>query len=182
VRSWQDKGWAIALHGYDHVYTTRDGGIVPIEQRSEFAGVPLEIQRERIRTGYGILRQNGVKPVIWVAPSHSFDRNTLVALQEETDISIISDGIALFPFEQLGFVWIPQQMWRFRTMPFGVWTICLHPNTISVSQMRAMERFLDNNGSNFVDIYQVRRGIQPRRFLNTVFSFLYWFARRLKTR
>jgi hypothetical protein len=23
-------------------------------------------------------------------------------------------------------VWVPQQLWRFRYVPFGVWTICIH--------------------------------------------------------
>jgi len=23
-------------------------------------------------------------------------------------------------------MWVPQQLWKFRTVPFGVWTICIH--------------------------------------------------------
>ena len=38
VRGWQARGWAIGLHGYQHRYVTHDGGLVPLNQRSEFAG------------------------------------------------------------------------------------------------------------------------------------------------
>lgn len=37
---WVKKGWTIALHGYNHVYSTKSGGINPINFRSEFAGEP----------------------------------------------------------------------------------------------------------------------------------------------
>ena len=35
---WIDKGWTIAMHGFNHVYGTACGGINPINKRSEFAG------------------------------------------------------------------------------------------------------------------------------------------------
>ena len=33
VLSWQKKGWTLALHGYNHVYTTECGGINPVNLR-----------------------------------------------------------------------------------------------------------------------------------------------------
>ena len=36
---WKEKGWELALHGCYHKYTTKEGGINPVNQRSEFAGV-----------------------------------------------------------------------------------------------------------------------------------------------
>ena len=52
VLNWQKKGWAIALHGYNHVCTTATGGINPVHNRSEFAGLSLVEQREKISKGY----------------------------------------------------------------------------------------------------------------------------------
>ena len=50
VKSWGvNKGWTIALHGYDHCYISEEGlkGLNPLWARSEFAGVSLEKQKEK---------------------------------------------------------------------------------------------------------------------------------------
>lgn len=48
VRKWESKQWAIALHGYDHVYRSDRGleGLNPLWKRSEFAGVSLENRKK----------------------------------------------------------------------------------------------------------------------------------------
>ena len=46
ARHWQEKGWRIALHGFEHLYTSNCAGINPVHDRSEFAGTPLDIQRD----------------------------------------------------------------------------------------------------------------------------------------
>ncbi|MBR1687164.1 MAG: DUF2334 domain-containing protein [Prevotella sp.] len=54
IRSWQEiKGWTFAMHGYDHCYIASGGmsGLNPMWERSEFAGLSLEKQREKIRLG-----------------------------------------------------------------------------------------------------------------------------------
>jgi len=150
VKGWEAKGWEIALHGYNHVYTEKDPGLVPINERSEFAGSPFEEQAVKIRSGYDIFLGNNIKPRIFVAPAHSLDENTLKALEKETDIRIISDGLAVRPYTFLGFRWIPQQLWKFRPMPFGLWTICLHPNTMEEKDFQALEGNIARHGSDFV--------------------------------
>ena len=49
----------------------------------------------------------------------------------ELGIDVISDGFYRRPVRHLGATWIPQQMWRFRRMPSGVWTVCLHGSTLT---------------------------------------------------
>lgn len=49
ARDWDKKGWAIALHGYNHCYISGKGGINPLWNRSEFAGVSFEIQCKKIK-------------------------------------------------------------------------------------------------------------------------------------
>lgn len=34
VLSWGKKNWTIALHGYNHVYSTNNGGLNPVNKRS----------------------------------------------------------------------------------------------------------------------------------------------------
>ena len=110
AKLWQQKGYAIALHGYNHCYISDQGlkGLNPLWSRSEFAGVPYDVQKQKIRDGFKILLSNGVKPKYFFAPSHTFDENTLKALKECTDIRIISDTIATKPYKRGDFVFLPQ--------------------------------------------------------------------------
>lgn len=54
-KRWENKGWTIALHGYQHLYVSCDGGINPVNNKSEFAGISLDEQRKKIRNGIRIL-------------------------------------------------------------------------------------------------------------------------------
>lgn len=135
VRRWQSWGWTIGLHGYQHRYTSESAGIVGIKDASEFAGLSLREQCCRLRNGAKILRDQEVEPRVWVAPGHSFD-STTVTLLSEVSISCVSDGLFLAPrVDANGVLWIPQQLWRFRRLPFGVWTVCFHHNRWSQSEL-----------------------------------------------
>ncbi len=141
VRSWQQRGWAIALHGYQHKFVTQSRGIVGLHRRSEFAGLPLEPQKQKLWAAAKILRQQGIEPRVWVAPAHSFDWATVDVLRE-LEIRVISDGFAIAPHRDTkGMFWIPQQLWRFRWRPFGVWTVCYHHNRWASPEL---ERFKED--------------------------------------
>ena len=73
VRVWQTRGWTIGLHGYQHLQVTRDGGILNLNQWSEFSGLPLPEQRSKLRRAQEMFEREGVTPEVWVAPGHSFD-------------------------------------------------------------------------------------------------------------
>ena len=178
VRNWQNKGWYIALHGYNHVYTTDKSGFLPFNKKSEFAGISYEKQKEKIKAGWQIFQKYNIKANIWVAPSHTFDENTLKVLKEYTNIEIISDGVALFPFKKYGFNWIPQQIWRFRKIPFGVWTGCFHPNNMNEDEFKNLEKFIKTNRDSFIEI----ENLKYKRFclLNSIFNYLYIFLLKLK--
>ena len=152
VQRWKKKGWIIALHGCTHVFETREGGLNPVNDRSEFAGVPLERQKEKIRAGVRILREHGIEPEIFFAPAHTFDENTLIALKEESDIRIISDTIANDIYFENGFYFIPQQSGRVRKLPFKVCTFCYHPNTMEDLSWKVLEDFLQKNANTFTDV------------------------------
>jgi hypothetical protein len=101
---------------------------VGLKERSEFAALPAGVQLAKLEAGRAIFEQHDVTPEIWVAPGHSFDRNT-ESLLPRVGIRSISDGLFFYPrMGQENVLWVPQQAWRFRKMPFGVWTICLHHN------------------------------------------------------
>src|SRR5207244_3398344 len=62
VRAWQARGWNIGVHGYQHRYVARDRGIYGRTDRSEFAGLPLAEQRDRIESSLAIFEKEGVTP------------------------------------------------------------------------------------------------------------------------
>jgi hypothetical protein len=140
VRNWRNHGWTIGLHGFQHRYSSKDCGVVGIQNRSEFAGLPYEKQQKMVQAGLNIFRSHGIYPDLWVAPSHSFDFNTIKALKA-SGINAISDGLFLRPgIDRLGMLWIPQQMWRFYKMPAGIWTICLHHNSWNYDDVEAFRK------------------------------------------
>jgi predicted deacetylase len=149
VRGWQAKGWSIAMHGYQHLmHHTKSKLVLPYYERSEFAGLPYEHQAEKIRNSWEIFLSQDVAPTIWVAPAHCFDRITLKAIRDETTIRIVSDGIARDQYFDDGFFWIPQQLWKLTEKSDGLWTVCLHPNTLTEGQISTLrqsleERFLE---------------------------------------
>lgn len=152
VRTWQARGWTIGLHGYQHAYLTGEPGIVGLNRASEFAGLPPDEQEERLSRALETFRRHGVRPEVWVAPAHSFDRTTLHLLSK-LGIGVISDGMGLYPHrDPWGMFWIPQQLWRFRPLPFGVWTVCCHHNAWSRDELRAFCRALEAYQDNLADV------------------------------
>jgi hypothetical protein len=128
VRRWQNQEWTIGLHGYQHRYVTADAGIIGLNDYSEFAGLPPEEQEAKLQSGLEIFRREGVKAEVWIAPAHSFDAGTIGALKK-SGLGFINDGFFIFPrLDAHGIFWVPQQLWGFRPVPFGVWTVCFHHN------------------------------------------------------
>lgn len=172
ISSWQAKGWTLALHGYNHVYATQYGGINPVNKRSEFAGLPYEKQAEKIHRGYELLKSHGITPEIFVAPSHTFDENTLKALQAETDIRFISDTPASDAYAKNGFTFIPQQAGAVRELPFKIVTFCYHPNIMQEKDFIKLENFIKTHLiSNFTFIKTNRRLSLYDKFLMKLY---YW--------
>jgi predicted deacetylase len=143
VRSWVRKGWTVGMHGYTHfMHATQEPPLLPFYRRSEFAGLTLEEQGAKIRASWQRFVANGVEPEVWVAPAHSFDLLTLQALRSETPIRVISDGVAWDTYHEHDFNWIPQQLWSLAERPSGLWTVCLHPNTMDDAAVTALDQAL----------------------------------------
>jgi predicted deacetylase len=143
VRGWVSKDWTVGMHGCTHLmHPTQHKLLLPFYQRSEFAGLTLDAQEARVRTGWSLFQAQGVEPKVWVAPAHSFDLLTLQAVRRETSIRVVSDGIAWDTYHAHGFDWIPQQLWRLAERPSGLWTVCLHPNRMDDAAIESLERTL----------------------------------------
>lgn len=177
---WKEKDWRIALHGFNHVYSTSEGGINPVQARSEFAGLPLEKQREKIRQGYDILNSHGIKPDIFFAPSHTFDLNTLEALRLETDIRIISDTIANDVYKNGDFWMIPQQTGGCRKLPFKLVTICLHPNSMDSKSTSNLEMFIQENRGKIISANDILLPQRKESTYDILLRKLYFTLRKLR--
>lgn len=150
LRERAKAGWTIAQHGYQHVYGTKDAGCLKINRRSEFAGLPYDEQREKLRLGRELLGAQGLPTDVFMAPAHSFDALTLKALKE-LGFTTVTDGFGLYPFERDGLTFVPQLFATPRHFGFGVYTVCLHLNEMSDRSLAALEDFCRRRRGDLVD-------------------------------
>ena len=184
VHQWEEKGWAIALHGYNHCYNSNDGlnGLNPMWSRSEFAGLPIEEQRDKIRRGVSIMREHDLNPKYFFAPSHTFDENTLIALRKESNIRIISDTIATRPYRYKDFIMIPQFGGQCREMKLsGLFTFCLHPNTMKDEAFEKTDKFLKTYREMFTSFEKLDLSDVTKKSLSDrLLSLGYFTMRKIK--
>lgn len=144
-----DLNWSIALHGYTHVLESEDSGILQINKRSEFAGRSKKQQYESIKSGKMILDRYGLKIEAFMAPAHSFDDITIECLKKN-NINVITDGYSIFPYYYKDILFVPQLFSRPRKMPFGVYTWCIHSNSMNENDILTLEEFIKNNINNII--------------------------------
>jgi Predicted deacetylase len=186
MRELQDKdGWEIALHGCYHVYTTDEPGIMDINKRSEFAGLSYEKQRELIKKGRTVLERNGLKPIAFMAPAHSFDYTTIKAL-EDNGIYNITDGLAVYPYKQKGCVFVPQTGVQLKVEGLGYSTICIHVNEWSDDRFEKLDQFLSTHRDCIISYSEALRDYKEGnriywRAIN-LFYYIYFISRRRLSR
>ena len=139
----RQNNWTIGQHGFQHLPKAR-GGVLKIHNSGEFGGLEFGTQEQMIRNGKSIIESKLGKPEVFVAPRHSFDYNTIRAL-DRNNFKFISDGIALYPFKKWGLIWLPQILWRPRMGMIGLVTVALHPNTMSRGDIENLQKFIEKN-------------------------------------
>ncbi|WP_165062720.1 DUF2334 domain-containing protein [Adlercreutzia sp. ZJ154] len=175
---WCKKGWTPALHGYCHQFVTNDGGINPVNMKSEFAGLSYQEQAEKIKKGYQILTDHGIVPEIFFAPAHTFDNVTLDAIRKNSDIRVISDTIANDTYYMDGFYFIPQQSGRCRKLPFQVVTFCYHPNTMKEEDFASLDSFCAANNEQFCSFGEVELKKRKPNIFDALLKRMYFGRRR----
>ena len=177
VKTWNDKGWVIAVHGYNHKFITSDGGINPVNRRSEFAGVPLDEQIAKITAAINIFKGHNIEPKVFFAPAHTFDKNTLIALMTASKIRIISDTISNKPYCKDGFTFIPQQSGKVRKLPFYTVTFCYHPNIMTEKDFEELETFIQRNKTKFKD-YVAKETTRKQSLVDRLLRKLYFIRKK----
>ncbi len=146
IKELQEHGWVIAMHGLNHLYTTKNPGIFPIGGKSEFAGLSYVRQDEMIREGKRILESKGVMTDIFMAPSHSFDRNTLRALKQN-GFYVVTDGFGTGPFRAEDMIFYPISVKRSRSLDdtrAGIVTFVYHANSMNDKDFERLETLMDS--------------------------------------
>lgn len=170
IQQLQEYGWEVAQHGYHHLYQTQDGGLLGLSNKSEFAGISFEDQVEMLQKGREILTDMGLHTRLFMAPSHSFDLNTLSALEQLSFLGI-TDGYGLFPYRMKNLLVIPQLYATPRHFGFGVYTICIHLNSLTQKELDEQLRFIENNAHKIISVDEAIL-LENNTFWNRVFSAL----------
>lgn len=160
MRTLHARGWGISQHGYQHRIHTGERGLLGISPRSEFAGRPLDVQRADLAEGQKILANEGIGTDIFMAPFHSYDTTTLVALKS-LDFSTLTDGYGLFPWRESGLRFVPQLFERPVNFGIGIYTMCLHLNNMTIKEIDTLGRFVTENSARIIDFDQAKDRAWP---------------------
>lgn len=167
----QNQGFVIAQHGYQHLYDTSNGGILNLNQQSEFAGHSYLIQKEKIMLGKIKLEQKGLRPSLFMAPSHSFDYNTLRVVKE-LDYGI-TDGFGLWPRYKNGLLCIPQLFASPFHFGVGLYTVCLHTDSMKDSDFLSIQQYIKKNHKHFISPNQIKKyTLKKNQYLYILIDYL----------
>ena len=151
IKKWEAKNWVLAMHGWKHIYTTKKGGLFPLNNFSEFAGVSKEKQKEMISDGKEKLRKLGVNTNIFMAPAHSFDKNTLSVLKE-AGFQYITDGFGSVPYQWKGLTFLPIAFQKSKDIEKseGYTTLVFHTNTMNEQDFLDFEKVIEKHRNDFI--------------------------------
>lgn len=150
LRKCKKYGDKIAQHGFTHIYDSRKSGFFGRSKFSEFAGHKIEEQLMRLKKGKSILENEQLWDPIFMAPCHSFDSNTLLALKK-IGFETVLDGISLLPYKKYSLNFIPQIVSK--PLPAflpGISQLCIHINTISDKELNQLIDFVEKNNKKFI--------------------------------
>lgn len=146
VRNLQSEGWIIAMHGLHHVYTTNKGGMLPLNRKSEFAGIDLEKQIQMIAEGKKILGTHGIATDFFMAPSHSYDKNTITALLE-SGFRRVTDGFGKKAYRRFDMTFYPISFKKdaaLKDESEGYTTFVVHTNTLNGDDFAFYEKVFES--------------------------------------
>ena len=176
----QGRGWTIAQHGYEHVYSNENSGILKANPFSEFAGFSYEIQAEKIAKGKKILEDHGLKTTMFMAPGHTFDEITLKALRDN-GFKYITDGYTKLPYRRENLVFIPCSL-ADPKVPKEVDTVCIHLNYWDDEDFANLEKFLNNNVEMISNVQEILDTAKVLNYGRTVIKQEENFRKKKKRR
>ena len=176
LKGLRSEGFEIALHGCYHLYTTKKRGLFPLNNFSEYAGVSYEEQVEMIRKGSAQLREWGMETDIFMAPAHTFDKNTLKALKN-SGFKALTDGFGKMPYFRSGLVFYPIAAKRSDCFSDkqGYTTLVLHSNMMDDRDFEILETQLRDNCEKLISYGEYRK-VEAQKRLCIGHFIEYWIA------
>jgi len=180
IKKLEKKWWIIAQHWYEHIDITSESGILWINNRSEFVWLSFKKQLDRLQKWKNILENKLWIKIKWfMAPDHSFDKNTIKALKK-LNFEYITDWLALYPFTFFWLKFLPQQLWSFRNNLYWIksWyaTICLHLDEINSNDEKffgKVENFIRKNKENILSWNQIEKLNYKKKYKKNIINFLF---------
>lgn len=168
----QKKGWTIAMHGCFHQYVTNSNGMISNNKRSEFAGLSYDEQYEKLKYGKQKLQDHGIVTDVFMAPSHSYDKNTLLALKN-LGFRYITDGLTSKPYEFNGLTFIPCIESKIKKCN-RLSTVCYHTNMIMEQRYEETEELLKNNRADVISFSDACKLPKENYFFLRVEEIVRW--------
>lgn len=164
----QENGWCIAQHGCTHIYSTKKKGCFPLNALSEYAGASYEEQYASLQKGQKILQSHKIYTDIFMAPAHSFDKNTLKALKT-LGFTRLTDGFGKLPYEWQGLIFYPISFKQSSSLKQeeGYTTFVIHANTMNDKDFERYEKMFREHQEKLIS-YSEYLGITPVK--RTVFG------------
>ena len=161
----EKDGWCIAQHGVTHIYTTRKMGCFPLNRLSEFAGIGYGQQYEALKRGKKILSDHGIRTDIFMAPAHSYDRNTIKALKK-LGFCRMTDGFGNHPYIRWGMVFYPISYKQGSVLKNrgkkGYTTFVVHANTMNDKDFERYEQLFAAHRDRLVSYVELL-GLTPEK-------------------
>lgn len=151
LRRLQQEGWRIAQHGYIHCYHTQKMGCFPLNKLSEFAGIPYQQQYEALKAGKELLQSHGIDTDIFMAPAHSYDKNTLRALKK-LGFAKLTDGFGKVPYQWCGFIFYPISYRQSSSLKkaSGYTTFVVHANGMNQGDFKQYEHLFQTYSDRLI--------------------------------
>ena len=169
VESWKKKGWEISMHGYSHLYErqTNRKDIFNYGGGSEFFGLDYENQLNKIKSGLEKFREKNISIRSFFAPNHTYDSNTLKAL-DKSGIRIVIDGYGLFPYSKFNLFFIPQLFYKEIILPFGIQSTQIHLNYWDDDYYKKFNDFIEKNFKKIIDLNYILTLDKTNFFQNSI--------------
>lgn len=165
LKQLEKEGWCIAQHGVTHVYATKKMGCFPLNRLSEFAGLPYGEQYQSLKGGQQILLEHGIRTDLFMAPAHSYDRNTIKALRK-LGFRRMTDGFGAFPYARWGMTFYPISYQQGSALKKagakGFTTFVVHPGTMNDKDFARYEKIFAGHSDQFIS-YSGLLELEPER-------------------
>lgn len=174
VKQLREDGWVIAMHGHRHIYSTHKGGIFPLNNFSEFAGLSVVKQKEMLSEGRKILAEKGIETDIFMAPAHSYDNNTLKALKE-TGFKALTDGFGNKPYQWKGLTFYPVSFQLSSTLrkKSGYSTMVIHTGTTSDKELERYKEYFERTDIEWISYSEyLKQPVMKRGYFGRGKEFL----------